>query len=129
MHAKPGSRWSSKWRSLGPAERGTRECPGALGLSGKQRDELSGYLKEAGDAIAESMFTESEMRRGNIDSHEEARRSSSPCIKVPGALAAMAGIQVDKRGLVSRDQALRMWKIGRRALGEDSNAEKLRRMG
>jgi hypothetical protein len=80
--------------------------------------------------IAESMFKRSDMERGTTDAHEEARRISKPCIKLDEKeidFAKACEVPIDPNGKVSRKGAEKMWKIGRRIIGELSNTEVLRR--
>lgn len=96
-------------------------------LSGSQKDKLAGYVKEIGETLADSMPTRSDMMRGTADAHIEVRKDTEPCVKVPRELAEACGVQVDRQGRATRDGAAKCWKIGKRALGEESNTEILRR--
>lgn len=96
----------------------------------KKQDAIAKMTDTLGKKISESMYTRSDMMRGVADAHEEARRMSEPCIKLEGdeyLLAKKAGCRVSSDGKVSRIDAERVWKMGRRALGENSNSEVLRR--
>ena len=82
-----------------------------------------------GEKISESMFTRDQMIKGIADAREEARRMSEPIISLSGKEVAMAngcGIKL-REGKVSRDEAIKVWRIGRKYLGELSNAELLRK--
>jgi hypothetical protein len=91
-----------------------------------QKDRLAGLVKELGDEISSAMPTYAAMRRGTADAHEEVRRMTESCVKVPPELALAAGINLSK-GRASRDRATVAWKIGMRLLGEQSNSETLRK--
>lgn len=96
-----------------------------FGVVGKDRS--GGSL---GEKIAESMFTYTDMQKGLADAHEEARRMSEPIIPLKDKemeIAKGCNVKVGKGGMVSRDDAIKVWKIGRKYLGENSNAEILRR--
>jgi hypothetical protein len=98
-------------------------------VKGAQEDIVHKASEELGAEIAASMFTLSDMKRGTADAHEEARRMADPCIKLSGealALAEKAGARIYK-GMVSRTDAEKTWKLCRRVLGENSNSEILRR--
>lgn len=95
-------------------------------MSAMERDFVAKSVDTLGEKISESMFTREEEQRGFADAHEEARRMSTPCIKVDPGFADAFGIKTVK-GLVSRNDAVKMWKIGRRSLGDDVNVEILRR--
>lgn len=97
-------------------------------FSAKQKDELAGAYKEMGDQLREALPSRSDMMKGVADAHEELRRNTEPCIRVDGRikdLAASCGISVSK-GMVTRDGLAKMWKITGKALGEQSNVERLR---
>lgn len=99
-------------------------------FNGKNQDAISKVTDTLGQKIAESMYTRSDMMRGIADPHEEARRMADPCIKLEGdeyLLAKKSGCRISRDGKVSRTDAERVWKLGRRALGENSNSEILRR--
>lgn len=95
------------------------------------KDRFNKMANELGDKIKESLFSADDMKRGMVEAHEEARRMKTPCIKLSPEEAGVAhrmGIKFDHtERMVSRDQAGKMWKILRRALGEGSNIESLRR--
>lgn len=99
-------------------------------FTGAAKDVLAKATKELGRSISEAMFTRDDMMKGLADAHQEARRMSTPCIKLPTEavpLARASNIRVDGNGMVSRTSAEKVWKIGRRLLGENSNTEVLRR--
>ena len=97
-------------------------------LSGKQKDEIAQYREELGKKISDSMFTYDDMHRGVADAHEEARRMTNPIIPVKADFIKSFGLKA-KDGKVSRNDAIRAWKILGRSLGPDeqTNAEVLRR--
>jgi hypothetical protein len=95
-------------------------------LSAKQKDDLAGRMRELGEEIRSAMPPRSDMMKGLADSHEEVRRMTEPCVKIDPELARACGVPVTK-GLATRDGAVKVWKIGTRALGEPSNVERLRR--
>lgn len=95
-------------------------------FTSKQKDELAGAYKEMSDRLSEALPSRSDVMKGIADAHEEMRKNTEPCIKVPDArLAAACGIPVVK-GMVTRDGLAKMWKITGKALGEQSNVERLR---
>lgn len=89
-------------------------------------DKIKKLVTAAGEKIRESNPNRTEMMKGIASPQEEAKRMSTPCIKVPVELAELCEIALDKNGEVSRTQAVRMWQIGRKYLGENTNPEKLR---
>ena len=100
-------------------------------MDDKIKDKLFKVHKELGARISDAMFTRSDMKKGLADAHEEARRMDTPIIKIGSDMADIARAcnvsPVD--GMVSRNQAEKIWKISSRYLGENSNIESLRRDG
>lgn len=96
-------------------------------IEGKDKDDMVKAWKETGDNIREAMFTYDQMERGTADAHKEAERMSTPCVKLPSTLAKLTGIELDRKGLVTRTEAERAWKIGAKFLDESTNVEELRR--
>jgi hypothetical protein len=98
-----------------------------------QKDAIDKVQKSLGKKIADSMYTRSDMMRGTADAHEEARRMADPCIKLSGEefiLAKKAGLKISMiRGdaMVSRTDSERLWKFCRKANGEATNTELLRK--
>jgi hypothetical protein len=96
----------------------------------KRVDEAYKYL---GLAISESMFTRSDMHLGLADAHEEARRISKPCIKIPENVVAMCkenNINVTERKgehLVTRKHAELLYKYCGHYKNDNTNTEFLRR--
>lgn len=97
-------------------------------LSDSQIDSLSKNYKDLSSSIKEAMFTREEMQRGFADAHEEARRMVKPCIKVDTELARRCGVTNVVNGMVSRNDADKMFKIAGKVLGEETNVERLRRL-
>ena len=86
--------------------------------------------KELGSSIQDAMFTRSQMEKGLVDAHEEARRISEPVIPIinkdVAELVAACGIKL-RDGKITRGEAEKVWKISKKALGEISNVEVLRK--
>jgi len=98
-------------------------------LDSATKDMLAKARKDLGKEIAAKMFTRSDMKKGLADAHEEVRRSEMPSIKLSPAMQeiARASNVTPVNGMVSRDQASKMWKLTSRILDENSNTEVLRR--
>ena len=100
-------------------------------LSGNQQDEVKKVVEDVGKNVADAMFRKSEMDKGLADAHEEARRISEPVITITSGdqaeFARACGIKIKNGNKVTRGEAEKMWKIGRRMLGEISNTEVLRK--
>jgi hypothetical protein len=96
----------------------------------KNKDTISKMVGDLGEEITRSMFTRSEVQKGLADSHEEARRMSEPVIVLNVRAAQIAqdnGILLHDGRKVTRTDAVRLWQLGRYALGEMRDAEVLRR--
>lgn len=100
-------------------------------LSGTEIDDVTKVRKEMSPQIADSMYRRSDMERGTADAHEEARRISTPVIEIKNKVQAefleACGIKLDGRTKVSRDEAVKAWKIAGKLLGEPTNVEILRK--
>ena len=95
-------------------------------IKGATKDKMAKIYEELGGAISESFFTESEMKLGLANPHEEAKRMVEYKIKVPPELAEAMGVRTIK-GCASRNGAAKMWKILGRALDGHSNTGYLKR--
>ena len=97
-------------------------------LSDPQKDAIYKTYKELGDSIADSMYTRTDMKKGLVDAHEEARRMSEPIISIKGKEKFLHNMGIKAQdGKISRNQASRAYKIIGKVLGENTNVEKLRR--
>ena len=97
-------------------------------LTGPQKDAVYNMYKDLASQISDSMYTRTDMQKGLVDAHEEARRMSQPIISIKGneKFFHNMGIKADK-GMISRNQASRAYKIMGKALGENTNVEQLRK--
>ena len=98
-------------------------------LTDAQKDRLDRVSKNLGEEIKNKMFTYSQMMKGTADPHAEAQRMVTPSIPVDKDIAQLAeacNVRVVD-GKISRDGASKIWKISRRALGDMSDCEELRR--
>ena len=104
----------------------------------KEIDDISKIVKTSSGVnngtlsakISESMYKRSEQDRGTSDAHEEARRISIPCVKLDEReieFAKACEVPISNDGKVTRKGAEKIWKIGRRIIGEISNTEVLRK--
>jgi hypothetical protein len=96
----------------------------------KRKDDIYRMTKDLGGVIGDSMFTRSDMMKGLADAHEEARRMSEPVIEVNPVMAGIAvanGMLVSGDRKMTRNDAIRLWQLGRKSLGEMCDAETLRR--
>lgn len=95
-------------------------------LSDVQKDKIAKEYKNLSEEIKDSMFTRSEMMLGFAPPHEEARRMSQPCIKIDPEIARSYGL-TPRNGMVSRNDAERVYKVIGKYIGENTMPEMLRR--
>lgn len=95
-------------------------------LSDGQKDRIAKEYKRLAKEISNSLFTRSEMQMGTASAHEEARRMVNPIIKVDPEIAEACNIQTTN-GMVSRNDASRIFKIIGHTIGEATNVETLRK--
>jgi hypothetical protein len=97
-------------------------------LTGPEKDAVHKLYKELEESISDSMYTRSDMKKGLVDAHEEARRMVDPLISIKGNEKFFHNMGITARnGKVSRNEASRAYKIMGKALGENTNTERLRR--
>jgi hypothetical protein len=98
--------------------------------SQEEKDKLSKMIKEMQERIKESNWKRSEMERGLVDAHEEAKRMSEPCIPIRSDTEKNWAEQCYCRiidGKVTRVDFERMYKIASKLIGEPTDIEYLRR--
>ena len=99
-------------------------------LSDKDMDTIAGLYSEFGTSIGDSLVSYSKMQKGTTNAAKEARMMTEPCINIPpGAVMHLQemGIDAKRGGKISRNDAQKAWKIMGNLLGEETNAETLRR--
>lgn len=99
-------------------------------MSDQERMKLQKYHKELSGKISESLYTRSEQMMGTANAHEEARRMVQPCVSLSPPLRSMAkecNVRISKDFKVSRNGAIKIWKIIGKLIGEGTNVEGLRR--
>lgn len=97
-------------------------------LTDKQKETVELTYKKIQDEISNSMFTRSEMKLGLADAHEEARRMINPIISTDKDVAKACNVPITG-GRVSRNGAIKMYKIMGSFLNAQTNAEYLRKNG
>lgn len=100
-------------------------------LGEEERDRLAKVRKWLGVNITMWQFSKDDMMTGEADPHEEARRRSEPIIKIENQEIAdvLKSCNIDNfhgKGMITRDQAEKAWKLASKQLGEPSNTELLR---
>lgn len=94
-----------------------------------ERNMLYKHYRAFGSKISESLYTRSDMALGLAPAHEEAKRMKLPCIELTPDECAMAkscDVTPDKKRMVSRDQATKVFKLLGKILDEPANVEHLR---
>lgn len=94
-----------------------------------QKDELGNLYMDLQKQVSDSMFSRTDMKKGLVDVHEEARRMTEPIINVDKKHATFFrnhGITPVK-GKITRNQAAKIYKIAGRVLDANTNVERLRR--
>lgn len=97
-------------------------------LSGASKDRCYAAYKELAEQIKESLPTRKEDKLGLVSPHQELKRMKQKHIKIDSDIAAACGVKA-LNGKVSGDEAARCYKIIGKALGENTNVERLRRDG
>lgn len=113
------------------------EVEGSLPNISKCKDDIAKMYGEIGEEISKSMFTEYEIKRKFASPHEEAKRMKDPIIEIDKKYAKVLnnmGLKTynwknSNKVKVSRDAASRAYKICGRLLGENTNVERLRKLG
>ena len=95
-------------------------------LCAKDKDELAAFRTDLAEKISVSLPTHDAIHKKLVDPRREMNFQKTPCIKVDTGLAKSMGIEPNSKGQVSRDEAVMMWKIASKCLGEDSYSEALR---
>lgn len=99
-------------------------------LSSAEKDKLAKVRKTLGELIKATMFSHSDMMKGIVDDHEEARRMVEFIIDVSGDVIyeTVKAAEVPMfDGKVTREGATKVWKLIGKLLGEPTNAETLRK--
>lgn len=99
-------------------------------LNDTQENEVNRVRKSIAKKISPTMFTRTEMRQGLADPQDEAKKMVQPIIKLDKGEIAMCEaneIPVSKDGMVSRNQASKLYKLTQRYFGESGNIEYLRK--
>ena len=95
-------------------------------LTDAQKSRVEAEYLKLSNTIQATMFTREQEKRGLVDAHEEARRMTTPIISVDKEVAKACNVTVtgDK---VSRNGAIKMFKILGHFIGAQTNAEALRK--
>lgn len=97
-------------------------------LSGGAKDFAYSEYKKIASQLSDSMPTRREDKNGFVNAHEEYKRLNTPHIKVDPKIAEACGIKGTK-GKLTAKQASRCYQIIGKALGENTNVERLRKDG
>jgi hypothetical protein len=97
--------------------------------SDSEKNILYKHYNAFGEKISASLYTRSDMALGLAPAHEEAKRMKLPTIALTPDECAMAiscNVTPDKKRMVSRDQATKVFKLLGKILDEPANVEHLR---
>ena len=97
-------------------------------LKGGQVDMVYKEYLSVGQQIAEAMPTKREEREGFANPRDELIKSNTAGIAISDKMAHALGVKPTK-GKITLKQAQKFYKIAGKALGENSNIERLRREG
>lgn len=95
-------------------------------LAGKNKDRVVRAYESLGKQIGESMPTRKETKDGLVSPYDEMKRLKEKHIKISPELAAACGCK-PVQGKITGDEANKCYQIMGRALGENTNVERLRR--
>lgn len=92
------------------------------------KDELAKMYDHFAKEIGASMPSRTEMRKGLVSAHEEARRMKNPIISVDAFGKVLSNMGIRPHGKkISRDEASKVFKLAGKLLQRDTNTEYLRR--
>ena len=94
-------------------------------LRGKAKDEVADAYRRIGQQLLETMPTRKEEKDGLVSPHGELKRWNTPYVKVDPKIAKACGIKT--KGKVTGKQAGKIYQILGKALGENTNLERIRR--
>jgi len=96
-------------------------------LTGAQKDALSKEYKRLSDEIKNSLFDRSRMEFGRVDVREEAMRMSQGIISTDGRDELFKNLNIKiENGMISRNGAIKCWKILGQLLDENTDVENIR---
>jgi len=98
-------------------------------INGKDFDTLAGIYKDLTDQIGDSMFSRTEMKKGLVSAHEEAKRRIEPIIKVNSDCdSILSKFNISHvGGKISRNQADKVAKILGKIIDAPTNMEYYRK--
>ncbi len=96
------------------------------------RDVIAKLVDKIGKVLKELYPTYKECERRVVDIQQENKKRFDPCVSIKGdddmvSFAHACQVPISPDGKVNRDGAEKMWKIGRKYIGENANTELLRR--
>lgn len=98
-------------------------------LQGKDKDKVAASYKDIEQQLRDSFPSRSDELRGFVDAREELKKMKNPCIKMDKDVAKACNVKTNRDGMVSRDTAVRCYRMMGKALGDNTNTERLRRDG
>jgi len=97
-------------------------------ITDKDRDKVGEWYKDLEEKIKDALPTRSDDLMGRANPQEEFKKNKKPCIPVDASLIKALGMR-QSEGKITRDQAVTAYKIIGKALGENTDIERIRREG
>jgi hypothetical protein len=101
-------------------------------LTGAALDRVSKAYESLGKQISDQLPTRKESKNGLVSPHEELKRQNTKSITIPHDLAKACGVKAEGRGTSGRitgKEAAKCYQIMGKALGSNTNIERLRKDG
>ncbi len=95
-------------------------------LSDTEKDTIAKTYKNIEEQIKDTLPTRSEELLGLVSPREELKKNKTPCIKINPSIAKACGVK-SYQGKVTRDDAVRCYKMIGKLLDDNTNIERLRR--
>jgi len=95
---------------------------------GKEVDRFAKAYNKLGEQIKDLLPTRSDELMGYASPREELKKMKTPCVSIDVSVAKACGVS-PKRGKITRDEAVRCYRMIGKALGDNTNVERLRRDG
>ena len=97
-------------------------------LTGNQKDRCYNVYKSIAQQIGDSMPTRKQTKDGLVNPYNELKRLKTKHIKIDPEIAAACGAK-PIQGKITGDEAVKCYQIIGKAIGENTNAEALRKDG
>jgi hypothetical protein len=95
---------------------------------GKDKDRFAKAYDNIGKQISDLLPTRSDELMGYASPREELQKSKTPCVSIDVSVAKACGVSANK-GKITRDEAIRCYRMIGKAIGDNTNTERLRKDG